>query len=337
MADPATVHYAQPLIGFRAWDIAADDTLKSISAGSIWPANQPMRSECSRTENCSKTNCHCGLYAYYDSASLIRSSTTPPPNPVLGVVIGRGDAALHPTGFRVHEAQIVALAPSRIRDTERVKRIAKKYGVPCVPAFDLADVAKQYGDLFDYKQFQQQRQQQIQHLPKEQQQTARQHDRQTSRDDIFANIFAAACLIILLGFMLATLMLTLQSKDADRAQTVRDPITSQVVPRPNKTLLQADANVLYPNNWRVAPVQQWMDSPTGRRWLLLFAGKKRHRPLPATATVRQQVAAARKQLVDFQQEHSDMLIAFKIASGLFIGMFLYIIVWFNIPVRSKQT
>ena len=115
----------QPLLGFRKWRVGANKRLYPMTDNAPWSPGINY-SFCQGDHDAPKKNCECGFYAWYNYEDNRKSSY----DGVIGAIAGVGEAQFHKTGFRISEAQIIALYSERESDFERLKEIAKNYGIP---------------------------------------------------------------------------------------------------------------------------------------------------------------------------------------------------------------
>lgn len=159
------------VVGFRQWYVSRDLELMSTGLRRVPWAVDVNTAECravwpygalAGTSNpCGSTParaglCGCGLYGLHDPSEFWygRSSgiavffDSAHPDPLVsGVITAWGDIQVHWQGFRAQYARVAALAlPESPRDRAVVEVVAARYGVPCVPVDQLAQVAREFGD-----------------------------------------------------------------------------------------------------------------------------------------------------------------------------------------------
>jgi hypothetical protein len=134
--------YAEPLVAYRAWRLAADGSLLSVHWISSWPWQQRMSAGCrfmhSRRHESPASDCTCGIYALREPLSAVSYARTH-----LAAVVGSvhlwGDVVPADRGFRAQFAYPKALclfadhwAGRRRSEVESGARaIEARYRVPC--------------------------------------------------------------------------------------------------------------------------------------------------------------------------------------------------------------
>lgn len=172
-----------PLVGWRAWWLHRG-RLHSWNLDYVWPAGT-ARAECRAgrliephppvSHQAPGQLCHCGFWALWDLSACLdrarRERVLPAPGhiPVIGVITGWGDVALHgEEGFRTEYAQIACLIANPVWDAAfdaysyrptgigrvlrrafpvlaagrvpALRRAATHYGVPVVPLGRAIDI-----------------------------------------------------------------------------------------------------------------------------------------------------------------------------------------------------
>ena len=126
----------EPLLGFRAFEVGRDRVLRSLSSGSVWEPGvvtarcRQTRLTGSVTHAAPGRNCTCGLYAYRELESRLRTGDW-----CIAAVAAWGEVEIHPSGFRAQHACAVALAAgsdTSIGRRELIARTAERYGVAAV-------------------------------------------------------------------------------------------------------------------------------------------------------------------------------------------------------------
>lgn len=146
--------YATALVGYRAWVLHGAGQLCSTMSLLPWRGSVE-RAEC-RLEDVEEheapaRKCSCGLYAfhYLEQAELWAASMCFTGGGAAGLIAGRGRAEVHASGFRVAEAQIVALLRPDyrlgLRRRTQLERAAERYGVPLVGRERLHELAARVG------------------------------------------------------------------------------------------------------------------------------------------------------------------------------------------------
>lgn len=132
--------YASAAVGYRLW-IVQEGALLSITSPAVWEPDV-NRGSClaGKTHRVPASDCHCGLYAYHDLAvaeaharAIVAANEDPADRDLLalGSLAGRGELAIHHSGWRAPEAQITGLL---LTDTQafsiQAVELAEHYRVP---------------------------------------------------------------------------------------------------------------------------------------------------------------------------------------------------------------
>lgn len=126
--------FKKPLLGFRYWTLDLNNkVLLSVTSDVPWQPGVNYAAGCSNHSS-PGLNCACGFNAWYDLSSINNLHYDyGGKGAVAGAIAGTGTMAIHPTGFRSSEAQVLALLSSeKTNDDQRdlIKEIAKRYSVP---------------------------------------------------------------------------------------------------------------------------------------------------------------------------------------------------------------
>ena len=143
-AAPDLIH---PVIGYRQWRLHSDE-LRSVYTWDRWePGAMTARchAKAAHPDPPPATGCACGFYARYTPVPRTASAGTA--DLVAGAVALWGRLELHARGMRGEQAVVVALALPLLPGPKRrrVRRIAKDFGVPAVPARRLEATALRHG------------------------------------------------------------------------------------------------------------------------------------------------------------------------------------------------
>lgn len=142
--------FPQVLVGFRYWVVTPTGYLAGVTHQTVWRPDRPMVSQCrfGHIGPAEHDVCGCGLYAYHtlDDAAKQQRKQQRRSARIVGVVVGRGQAQIHQTGWRAEEAQIMAIAAVDPQDHEIAQKLGERYQIPVVSTPEqLTPVAQQYG------------------------------------------------------------------------------------------------------------------------------------------------------------------------------------------------
>jgi hypothetical protein len=139
------------VIGYRVWRLSADGELASAvsvhpDARSVWMPGD-VEARCRHGHEAPYPGCTCGLYARYAPPDPCVDGGFGSNEAVYGAVVAWGAIDTTSTDFRAQRARIVSLAFWRMQTwhhTERVRALARRYGVPCVELDELTAVAGEF-------------------------------------------------------------------------------------------------------------------------------------------------------------------------------------------------
>jgi hypothetical protein len=142
--------FAEPLVAYRAWRLAADGSLLSVHWISSWPWQQRMSAGCrfmhSRRHESPAADCTCGIYALREPLTAVSYARTH-----LAAVVGSvhlwGDVVPADRGFRAQYAYPKTLCLFADHWTGRrrseiqngARAIEARYRVPCHVVHDWYD------------------------------------------------------------------------------------------------------------------------------------------------------------------------------------------------------
>ena len=147
MTDAGAPDFVQAVVGFRAWHLEDDGTLRPWTFTALpWDpgANAAV---CARDVRHAPpvADCMCGLYALSDPADRRLDFRA---DQAVGAIAAWGDLEVHRTGFRASHACVTALAlpdGAGYEMREALARAARRYGVPLVAADALSEEALRHG------------------------------------------------------------------------------------------------------------------------------------------------------------------------------------------------
>jgi glycine cleavage system H lipoate-binding protein len=147
MSDAGAPDFVQAVIGYRAWHLEDDGTLRPWTFTALpWDpgANAAV---CARDVRHAPpvADCMCGLYALSDPADRRLDFRA---DQAVGAIAAWGDLEVHRTGFRASHACVTALAlpdGAGYEQREALARAAKRYDVPLVAADALSEEALRHG------------------------------------------------------------------------------------------------------------------------------------------------------------------------------------------------
>lgn len=346
MAEQDEPTYAHPIIGFRCWNITSEGALGGIANKTAWRKDRSTVSNCAEHGHQAPVRwCSCGLYAYYAASDPAVNNY-----PVIGVVVGKGHAELHPTGFRIEEARIVALAHGgAIGNVQRqqVQQIAKEYGVPIIAQEDLATVAQQYGPLFNKQAIAQihgetapvdtatQRQQHI-------------DNREITyeyRRGIFQLLYWMYGIVsmVLLLFSLIFLLSGSNPQPGESAKhPLKNPVTGVILRQPPASLFVHEQTFLHPDRWHVASAAAWLRSPY-QQWLRVYVNKHGTENMPpVTLTAVQQLKWLVDQTINIEKSETERRLSHRILGYIAASCILLIVpltlAWLMmVPLYRRRT
>ena len=143
---PKEIQRDMPVIGFRAWNVGARSTLRSLNDGIPWPKKKAIHAKCLVEEKhkIPTWDCHCGVHvlAHLKDVPLWGESDS-----VAGAVIGWGHVIRHgDEGWRAEYARPIGLLDTRVYDESAdLERLGESYGIPILGRQGLQLLAKEYG------------------------------------------------------------------------------------------------------------------------------------------------------------------------------------------------
>lgn len=150
-ATPAAPDFAEPLLGFRAWNIDEEGRLGPVTGGPSWiqGANE---AHCQANPSARRgahtppsPGCGCGFNAFHRiEEKELRLRRLPW---VVGAIAAWGEVDVYRTGFRAQFATIVALSyegQTTIDHYRRLQRAAERYGVRLVELHEIEKEALRF-------------------------------------------------------------------------------------------------------------------------------------------------------------------------------------------------
>ena len=162
-----------PLVGFRAWRVLRDDSLRSVLWDHVWRVGGSTTARClhpppllcltaeRRPHDPPGHECRCGLYARTDPGGVLEEYPLYPNGDSwgrlsaadlwLGAVLMTGEVAWGDKVIRASEARPLCLTEPEILSTperrSRLEAIASHNHLPLVPWPHLVEYAGEFGDL----------------------------------------------------------------------------------------------------------------------------------------------------------------------------------------------
>ena len=147
MSDGDAPDFFAAVVGYRAWHVEDDGTLRPWTFSALPWTPGANRAVCARDVRHAPpvADCMCGLYALTDPADRRLDFRA---DQAVGAIAAWGELEVHRTGFRAEHACVTALAlPDRagFEQREALARAAERYGVPLVAPDRLSDEAQRHG------------------------------------------------------------------------------------------------------------------------------------------------------------------------------------------------
>ncbi len=142
---------AAEVLGYRAWRLGEGGELASLvsvhpDARTVWKPGDVV-ARCRLGHDAPHAGCTCGLYARYAPPDPFLDGGFGSNEAAYGAIVAWGAIDTTPTDFRAQHARIVSLAFWRMQTwhhTERIRGLARRFGVPCVELDQLAAVASEF-------------------------------------------------------------------------------------------------------------------------------------------------------------------------------------------------
>jgi len=138
------------VLGYRVWRMGDGGLMSYVSvhpdARTVW-APGVVVAACRHGHEAPHSGCVCGLHASYAPPNPCRDGFGKHNTAAYGAVAAWGTIDTTSTDFRAQYARIVCLSFWRMQTwhhTEQIRKLAQRYGVPCVELDELVDVAHEY-------------------------------------------------------------------------------------------------------------------------------------------------------------------------------------------------
>jgi glycine cleavage system H lipoate-binding protein len=134
VSDLVAPDFAEPVLGFRAWELGSDGRLGAVAVDGHWQ-NGVNTAQCAyRRHRAPARGCTCGLYALND----MNDRRLWIGGYAVGAIAAWGDIEMYRTGFRAQKACVVAMARESAR-LSLLERTSGFYDVPLVARGELRD------------------------------------------------------------------------------------------------------------------------------------------------------------------------------------------------------